>query len=195
MLKKAISLGIISIFFVGCSESQKPSESTQSAQETQPLGQNAEKVEDKKEIKTEEQPPQLNMDQPVKRITNLHDDKQIVKAVGVPVVDKEVSPAVEDLPAVTHYWFSKDLTNNLELAFTKSSIEVYWQAKSEDKKEALKVSQQALNISRSLLGDENGKELYNKLTSGDKFQELELGKYKITDAQCGQFICRYQIKR
>lgn len=195
MLKKVIGFSLISVLFAGCSQSEKPLESTPPVKETQVENQTTVQVEDKKDALVEEQVPQLNMDKPVKRITNLRDDKQIIKAVGVPVVDKEISPAVEDLPAVTHYWFSKDLTNNLELAFSKSAIEVFWQARSEDKKEALKVSQQALDISRSLLGDENGKELYNTLTSGDKFQTLQLGKYTITDAQCGQFICRYQIKR
>lgn len=187
MLKKMISLVLLSVLFIGCSESPKPSENTQS---TNQVNQTTEKVEDKKEIKAEEV-SQLNMDKPVKRVTNLHDDKQIVKAVGVPVVDKEKSPAVEDLPAVTSYWFSKEIGNGLELHLAKPYIEVYWNVDKKDKN----VAQQALNISRSLLGDENGKELYNRLTSGEEFQELELGKYKITSARCGQFICRYQIQR
>lgn len=191
-----IGLSLIGILFVGCTQSETPAEATEPKQKEQVVKQRPIKTEERKEqMVEEEEVPQLNMNNPVKLITNLHDDKKIVSAVGVPVVDKEVSPAVDGSPAITHYWFSKDLTNNLELAFSKSYIEVYWTISTKDQKAALKVSQQAFDIGRILLGDENGKKLYNTLTSGDQFQTLNLGKHTVIDAHCGQFICRYKIKR
>ncbi|WP_227558894.1 hypothetical protein [Acinetobacter calcoaceticus] len=125
----------------------------------------------------------------------LHDDKAIVKAVGKKVADQEDATNQNGEP-MQSYYFSKDLTNYLQLDLSREYIDIAWAFDAKDPVKATAVFEDGQRITRALLGGQAGSALYENIAKGGKIDELHLEDGTvIKNARCGQSMCRYQIER
>ena len=156
-------------------------------------------LEDRKaELAEEDKPhvawPEVDYTVPVAKVDIL-DDKAIIKAVGKPVIDKESSTDSNGEP-MTQYWFSKDISNGLDISLSRENIHVSWQFDSENKEKTIATFNDGQKITRALLGGKEGSDLYEKIAKGLKFDEITLEDGTVVkDARCGQIICRYDVLR
>ncbi|MDM1022091.1 hypothetical protein QSV37_17605 [Acinetobacter sp. VNK23] len=126
---------------------------------------------------------------------NLLNDKAILKATGKPIMDQENSTNQNGEPMVS-YWFSKDLTNYLQIDLSREFIDVAWGFNAKDAAKATAAFEDGQRITRALLGGQDGSALYENIAKGGKIDELNLEDGTvIKNARCGQFMCRYQVVR
>lgn len=137
-------------------------------------------------------PPDVDYTKPVAKVS-LDNDKAILKAVGKLVVEKEKSSDENGEPQ-TIYFFSSD-NNGLEIALSRTEIDVAWQFDRKDPKEATAIFEDGQRITRALLGGE-GAELYEVISKGQEISQVQLRDGTIVkSARCGDFRCRYKILR
>ncbi|HAV5431508.1 TPA: hypothetical protein JI046_12935 [Acinetobacter baumannii] len=138
--------------------------------------------------------PKVKYNQPVSKV-DLHIDSEILKAVGKPIVDQEDSTKHKGEPSKT-YWFSKDLSNYLQIDLSQEFIEVTWHFDSQNIDKSTATFEEGQKITRALLGNKTGGELYEHISEGLKYKELVLDEgIVVQNARCGQFVCRYRILR
>lgn len=126
---------------------------------------------------------------------DLRNDQAILKAVGKPVVEKE-SISNENGEPATIYYFSKNLVNGLDITLSREFIDINWRFDVNDKEKSAVAFNDGQQITRALLGGKVGSELYEKISKGEKFDQLILEDgIEIRKARCGAIICRYQVVR
>lgn len=146
--------------------------------------------EDKPHIET----PAVDYTKAIAKI-DLNNDKAILKAVGKAVVDKESISNENGEPATTYY-FSQNLVNGLDITLSREFIDINWRFDAKDKEKAAAAFNDGQQITRALLGGKEGSALYEKISKGEKFEQLILEDgTEVKKARCGQFICRYQVVR
>lgn len=138
--------------------------------------------------------PAVDYTTPVAKV-NLHDDKEIIAAVGSPVVEKE-DGANQNGEPMTTYYFSDDLRNGLELSLSREFVDVAWKYDQDKPEKAAAVFDDGQRISRALLGGQDGAALYEKISKGGNAESFLLKDgTEIKNARCGQSMCRYQVVR
>lgn len=138
--------------------------------------------------------PAVDYTTPVAKV-NLQDDKEIIAAVGSPVVEKE-NGANQNGEPMTTYYFSDDLRNGLELSLSREFVDVAWKYDQENPEKAAAVFENGERISRALLGGKDGAALYEKISKGGNAESFLLKDgTEIKNARCGSSVCRYQIVR
>lgn len=138
--------------------------------------------------------PAVDYTSPVAKV-NLQDDKEIIAAVGLPVVEKE-DGANQNGEPMTTYYFSDDLRSGLELSLSREFVDVAWKYDQDKPEKATAVFEDGQRISRALLGGQDGAELYEKISKGGNAESFALNDgTEIKNARCGQSMCRYQVAR
>lgn len=138
--------------------------------------------------------PAVDYTTPVAKV-NLHNDKEIIAAVGSPVVEKE-DGANQNGEPMTTYYFSDDLRNGLELSLSREFVDVAWKYDQDKPEKAAAVFEDGQRISRALLGGQDGAALYEKISKGGNAESFVLKNgTEIKNARCGSSVCRYQIVR
>lgn len=138
-------------------------------------------------------PPDVDYTKPVAKVS-LDNDKAILKAAGKPVIEKEKSSDENGEPQ-TIYFFSSHIASGLEVALSRTEINVAWQFDRKDPKEATAIFEDGQRITRALLGGE-GAELYEMIAKGQDVSQIQLRDGTIVkSARCGDFRCRYKILR
>lgn len=128
-------------------------------------------------------------------MVNLHNDKEIIAAVGSPVVEKETGANQNGEPMTTYY-FGDDQRNSLELSLSREFVDVAWKYDQENPEKAAAVFEDGQRISRALLGGKDGAALYENISKGRQIDQLILDNgIVIKNARCGSSMCRYQILR
>lgn len=136
--------------------------------------------------------PVVDYTTPVTKV-NLHDDKEIIAAVGSPIVEKETGADQNGEPMTTYY-FSDDLRNGLEISLSREFVDVAWKYDQNEPKKAASMFEIGQRISRALLGGKDGAALYENISKGGKFEMLSTENgIVIKNARCGQSMCRYQV--
>lgn len=154
-------------------------------------------VEPKEKLEQQESqtftPPDIDYTKPVAKVS-LENDKAILKATGKPVIEKEKSSDENGEPQ-TIYFFSSHIASGLEVALSRTEINVAWQFDRKDPKEATAIFEDGQRITRALLGGE-GAELYEVISKGQEISQIQLRDGTIVkSARCGDFVCRYKILR
>lgn len=138
--------------------------------------------------------PAVDYTSPVAMV-DLQNDKEIIAAVGLPVIEKE-DGANQNGEPMTTYYFSDDLRNGLELSLSREFVDVVWKYDQDKPEKAAAVFEDGQRITRALMGGKVGGELYEKMVKGMKFEELQLDENLfVNKARCGESICRYQVLR
>ena len=138
--------------------------------------------------------PAVDYSSPVAKV-DLKNDQEIIAAVGLPVVEKEKGANQNGEPMTTYY-FSEDLSNGLEMSLSREFVDVAWQYDSKNAAKSNAAFEAGQQITRALLGGQDGAALYENISTGGKVDELNLEDgTKIKNARCGQFMCRYQVVR
>lgn len=138
--------------------------------------------------------PEVDYTTPVAKV-NLQDDKEIIAAVGSPVIEKE-DGANQNGEPMTTYYFSDDLRNGLELSLSREFVDVAWKYDQDKPEKATAVFEDGQRISRALLGGQDGAALYEKISKGGNAESFLLKDgTEIKNARCGSSVCRYQIVR
>lgn len=138
--------------------------------------------------------PAVDYTTPVAKV-NLQDDKEIITAVGSPVVEKE-DGANQNGEPMTTYYFSDDLLNGMELSLSREFVDVAWKYDQDNPEKAAAVFENGQRISRALLGGQDGAALYEKISKGGNAESFLLKNgTEINNARCGSSVCRYQIVR
>lgn len=138
--------------------------------------------------------PTVDYTSPVARV-DIHNDAEIVAAVGLPVVEKEKGSNQNGEPMTTYY-FSQDLSNGLELSLSREYVDVAWKYDSKDATKSNAAFEAGQQITRALLGGKDGVALYEKISKGGNAESYALKDgTEIHNARCGQFMCRYQVVR
>ncbi|MHA3081376.1 hypothetical protein [Acinetobacter sp. ANC 5502] len=137
-------------------------------------------------------PPEVDYTKPVAKVS-LDNDKAILKAAGKPVIEKENASDGNGEPQII-YFFSSD-NNGLEIALSRTEINVAWQYDRKDPKEATAIFEDGQQLTRALLGGE-GAELYEAIAKGQEVSQVQLRDGTVVkSARCGDFRCRYKILR
>lgn len=138
--------------------------------------------------------PAVDYTTPVAKV-NLHNDAEIIAAVGSPVVEKE-DGANQNGEPMTTYYFSDDLRNSLELSLSREFIDVAWKYDQDNPEKAAAVFEDGQRISRALLGGKDGAALYENISKGGQVEmfSTENGTV-IKNAWCGSSMCRYEVER
>ena len=138
--------------------------------------------------------PAVDYTSPVAMV-DLQNDKEIIAAVGLPVIEKEDGSNQNGEPMTTYY-FSDDLRNGLELSLSREFIDVAWKYDQDTPEKAAGVFEDGQRISRALLGGQDGAALYEKISKGGNAESFLLKDgTEIKNARCGSNVCRYQIAR
>ncbi|MDN5626053.1 MAG: hypothetical protein L0G96_23185 [Acinetobacter sp.] len=138
--------------------------------------------------------PAVDYTSPVAMV-DLQNDKEIIAAVGLPVIEKE-DGANQNGEPMTTYYFSDDLRNGLELSLSREFIDVAWKYDQDKPEKAAGVFEDGQRISRALLGGQDGAALYEKISKGGNAESFLLKDgTEIKNARCGSNVCRYQIAR
>lgn len=138
--------------------------------------------------------PAVDYTSPVAMV-DLQNDKEIIAAVGLPVIEKEDGSNQNGEPMTTYY-FSDDLRNGLELSLSREFIDVAWKYDQDKPEKAAGVFEDGQRISRALLGGQDGAALYEKISKGGNAESFLLKDgTEIKNARCGSNVCRYQIAR
>lgn len=138
--------------------------------------------------------PAVDYTSPVAMV-DLQNDKEIIAAVGLPVIEKEDGSNQNGEPMTTYY-FSDDLRNGLELSLSREFIDVAWKYDQDKPEKAAGVFEDGQRISRALLGGQDGAALYEKISKGGNAESFLLKDgTEIKNARCGSNVCRYQIVR
>ena len=138
--------------------------------------------------------PAVDYTSPVAMV-DLQNDKEIIAAVGLPVIEKEDGSNQNGEPMTTYY-FSDDLRNGLELSLSREFIDVAWKYDQDKPEKAAGVFEDGQRISRALLGGQDGAALYEKISKGGNAESFLLKDgTEIKNARCGSSVCRYQIVR
>ncbi|WP_287001096.1 hypothetical protein [Acinetobacter sp.] len=155
--------------------------------------------EDRKaELDEEDKPhfgwPRVDYTKTVAKVDLSH-DQAILKAVGKPVVEKEQSGDQNDEPS-TIYYFSKDLSNGLDITLSRTSIHVNWQFDAKDSAKATAAFEDGQRITRALLGGKVGSDVYENMAKGLKFSEIvTIDGITLKNVRCGASVCRYEVLR
>lgn len=146
--------------------------------------------EDKPQVEV----PAVDYTSPVAKV-DIHNDQEIVAAVGLPVVEKE-NGADQNGEPMTTYYFSQDLSNGLEMGLSREFVDVAWKYDSKDATKSNAAFEAGQQITRALLGGKDGAALYEKISKGGNAESYSLKDgTEIHNARCGQFMCRYQVVR
>ncbi|MDI1225009.1 hypothetical protein [Acinetobacter sp.] len=138
--------------------------------------------------------PAVDYTSPVAKV-DIHNDAEIVAAVGLPVVEKEKGSNQNGEPMTTYY-FSQDLSNGLELSLSREYVDVAWKYNDKDQVKTNAVFESGQQITRALLGGKEGAALYESISTGGKVDFLSLDDgMEIKNARCGASMCRYQVSR
>lgn len=138
--------------------------------------------------------PAVDYTSPVAMV-DLQNDKEIIAAVGLPVIEKEDGSNQNGEPMTTYY-FSDDLRNGLELSLSREFVDVAWKYDQDKPEKATAVFEDGQRISRALLGGQDGAALYEKISKGGNAESFLLKDgTEIKNARCGSSVCRYQIVR
>jgi hypothetical protein len=137
--------------------------------------------------------PRVDFTKPVAKV-NLHDDQAIIKAVGVPVVDKEQATDPDGEPS-TIYFFDESNINVLQLELSRTRIAVMWRYDSADKESSTKIFNQGQQLTRAILGGKDGAYLYEALAKGLRFDEQAFDEVVISNAKCSKLACLYEVGR
>lgn len=194
-MNRNILFPLLLIGLVSCSNQ----EAEQQVQADQKQAELQKQFEDRKaEYAEEDKPhfdfPAVDYTSPVAKV-DLNNDKEIIAAVGKPVVETE-SGANQNGEPMTSYYFSDDLSNGLEMSLSREYVDVAWKFRAEDKAKANAAFNDGQNITRALLGGQAGGSLYENIAKGGKVESLILEDgTEIKNARCGQSMCRYQVVR
>ena len=188
---------VIFTFLTLCACSDEPQKTVDNAQ----IEFDQKQVEIKKNIADQAEQDRPHFDIPAVDYTtpvakvNLQDDKEIIAAVGSPVVEKE-DGANQNGEPMTTYYFSDDLRNGLELSLSREFVDVAWKYDQDTPEKAAGVFEDGQRISRTLLGGQDGAALYEKISKGGNAESFLLKDgTEIKNARCGSNVCRYQIAR
>jgi hypothetical protein len=138
--------------------------------------------------------PAVDYASPVAKV-NLHNDEEIITAVGLPVVEKETGANQNGEPMTTYY-FSDDLRNGQEISLSREFIDVAWKYDQDKPAKAAAVFEDGQHITRALLGGKDGAALYENISKGGQIDLLNLDDGTvIRNARCGSSVCRYVVER
>lgn len=138
--------------------------------------------------------PAVDYTLPVTKV-DLNNDKQIIAAVGKPVVEKE-SGANQNGEPMTTYYFSDDLRNGLEISLSREFVDVAWKFNAKDKAKSDAAFNDGQRITRALLGGEIGVALYTSIIKGSDIDAISFKDgTEVNHARCGEYMCRYQVVR
>ncbi|WP_180644473.1 hypothetical protein [Acinetobacter bereziniae] len=189
-----------SLGLIACSNNnnEKPAEKTQAEIDQDALDYREKVNKQQQSLVDEDQPqvevPAVDYTSPVAKV-DIHNDHEIVAAVGLPVVEKEKGSNQNGEPMMTYY-FSQDLGNGIELSLSREYIDVAWKYNDKDQAKTDAVFESGQQITRALLGGKKGAALYESISKGGKVDFLSLDDgTEIKNARCGQFMCRYQVVR
>ncbi|MFN4366495.1 MAG: hypothetical protein ACK4GA_02505 [Acinetobacter sp.] len=128
-------------------------------------------------------------------MVNLHNDDEIIAAVGSPVVDQE-SGANQNGEPMTTYYFSDELRNGLEISLSREFVDVAWKYDQDQPEKATAVFEDGQRISRALLGGQDGAALYENISKGGEIEMLSAANGALVkNARCGSSMCRYAVER
>ena len=172
---------LIAILLVGCSSSDGDSI------------QQEEKTSVQSEANKFEFPP-INQQEPISKV-DIHDDKAIVKSVGVPA--KKIIDSVDSVGEPKKIYQFADSVFGTQIELSRSQILLAWIAVNEDESSRTKslasiaVAQRA---ARAMLGIEGGK-LVDEITSKGKIESQQIEGYQVTAGSCVSGLCSLKIQR
>ena len=189
-----------SLGLIACSNNnnEKPAEKTQTEIDQDALDYR-EKINKQQQALADEDRPQVEVPavdytSPVAKV-DIHNDQEIVAAVGLPVVEKEKGSNQNGEPMTTYY-FSQDLGNGLELSLSREFVDIAWKYNGKDQAKTNAVFESGQQITLALLGGKDGAALYENISKGGKVDFLSLDDgTEIKNARCGANMCRYQVSR